>query len=1257
MDTPLPPAVAASPGVATAGTTAVIVLGMHRSGTSALTRAVNILGAAVPSNLYPALPSNPLGHWESNDLIALHDEILTSVGLAYDGLGPFPQAWFATEQAEAMVGRLVAVLRRDFADAPLFVLKDPRICRLVPLWLRVLERFGAHPVFLVPIRHPFEVAGSLFKRNGFSREKSLLLWLRHMAEAEPATRAQERCFLTYDALLADWRTVLGQAGHALGITWPEPFDRVAGQMGKELSPVYRNNQAADDEQALDAAAPWVAALYRALHSLVIDPTDRQAWSAIDAVREALAAGDPLFVPLLAGQVEQAKPSVPADLPVLGTDIPSLPSAAGPVSPTTPVRDLPPARPSAEGPLLAWIRAKLPPDRPTAEAMALVRDSGLFDPHFYLDSHPDLHQGDIDPLRHFVEHGGAEGRRPNPLFDSAWYQDRYGCAGNPLVHYLTGGEAADNRPNPVFDPAWYRRTYAPQGSALADYLHGGWQAGRRPNALFDASWYRATHQPAGEPLADYLANRGRSERRPNALFDVAWYRTTYQPAADPFDDYQAGGWQAGRCPNALFDVTWYRATYHPLGDPLADYLESGSEAGRRPNALFDVIWYRQTYQPDGDPLVDYLTGGSQAGRRPNRLFDVTWYRQTYQPGQEPLADYLHGGSRGGRWPNALFDPVWYRTTYQPDGEPLADYLFTGPATGRWPNALFDPVWYRTTYQPTLEPLEDYLTGGSAAGRWPNRLFDPVWYRTTYQPDAEPLHDYLRPGRAHDRKPNPIFEPVWYSEGHAGHMRGGEHPLAHYLRDGGPKGWTPAWLFDPGFYRTQPGVELADGQDALAHYLWHGAARGLAPHPIFTGQVLAEDGAALAPGWLEHCAATLHRPAAAGVDNGPVLAYFRERLWRSPPGRRRLVAVSHDASRTGAPLYLLRLLQQLATTQPELDIAVLLIGGGPLAADFARLGPTFDLYRYNQAARVEAEQALRDLTGLAAQATVAVCNTVVADRFAEALSQAGVPVLSVLHETPASILEFYGAERVQRIAGAARRIIAVSDVMRDALIDSFDLPPDQVSRIHGGLVLDALLQGSGERAMARAALRRSLGLPDEAVVVLACGTPDLRKGFDLAVQMAKELRESAAPIHIVWVGGALTPDQEHWARFLLRVSGVDGTMQWLGPTDDPAPLYHAADLFLLPSREDPFPLVVIEAMAAGLPVVAFAEAGGAVEAIGASGVSVPLLDLQALRTAIEGLAQDPGRRQSLGAAARHRVQSYLTFERVAREFEALMEEVAG
>ncbi|MBP2303045.1 glycosyltransferase [Azospirillum picis] len=1257
MDTPLPPSVAAPPGVAVAGTTAIIVLGMHRSGTSALTRAVNILGAAVPSNLYPALPSNPLGHWESNDLIALHDEILASVGLAYDGLGPFPQAWFATPQAEAMVDRLVGVLHRDFAGAPLFVLKDPRICRLVPLWLRVLARFGARPVFLVPIRHPFEVAGSLFKRNGFSREKSLLLWLRHMAEAEPATRGQERCFLTYDALLADWRRTLGQAGQALRLAWPQPFERVADQMGKELSPVYRNNRAADDEQALEAAAPWVARLYRALHRLVADPADRQACAAIDAVREALGAGDPLFAPLLASQA-------PAPLPMAAPepDEPPPPPAVAPGAGHEAAPAHPAPRPPADGPLLAWIRAKLPPDRHTAETMALVRESGLFDPHFYLDSHPDLRQGDIDPLRHFVEHGGAEGRRPNPLFDSVWYGDRHGITGNPLVHYLTGGEAAGNRPNPVFDPAWYRQAYAPAGSPLADYLTGGRQAGRWPNALFDPAWYRQAYEPAGDPLLEYLASREDNERRPNALFDVAWYRATYQPAADPLDDYQAGGWQAGRRPNALFDVAWYRATYQPPGDPLADYLASGAAAGRRPNALFDVVWYRQTYEPAADPLVDYLAGGSQAGRRPNRLFDVTWYRETYRPEQEPLVDYLHGGSAAGRWPNALFDPIWYRTTYQPGDDPLADYLFTGPATGRWPNALFDPVWYRATYHPTLDPLEDYLSGGVAAGRWPNALFDPVWYRATYQPDAEPLHDYLRPGRAHERKPNPIFEPVWYGDGHAEHMRGGEHPLAHYLREGGPKGWAPAWLFDPGFYRTQPGVDLADGQDALAHYLWTGAARGLAPHPIFTGQVRAgegaAEGAALAPGWLEHCAATLSRPAAAGVDNAPVLAYFRQRLWRHPQGRRRLVAVSHDASRTGAPLYLLRLLQQLAAEQPELDIAVLLIGGGPLAPAFARLGPTFDLYRYNRAARVEAEQALHELSGLAAQATVALCNTVVADRVAEALSQAGVPVLSVLHETPASITEFYGAERVRRIAASARRIVAVSDVMRDALIASFGLAPDQVSRVHGGLVLNGLLhEGAGERAMARAALRRSLALPEAAVVVLACGTPDLRKGFDLAVQMAKELRGGAVPIHIVWVGGALNPDQEHWARFLLRVSGVEGVMHWLGPTDNPAPLYLAADLFLLPSREDPFPLVVIEAMAAGLPVVAFAQAGGAVEAIAACGVSVPLLDLRALRAAIEDLAGDPERRQALGAAARQRVLSYLTFERVAREFTELMDAVAG
>ena len=112
-----------------------------------------------------------------------------------------------------------AALRTEFGDAELFVLKDPRLSRLLPLWLPALERVGAAPSAVIALRHPAAVARSLAVRNGLSLETSLLLWLRHVLDAERLTRSMPRDFASYDALLADWRGVASRIGQRLGLDW------------------------------------------------------------------------------------------------------------------------------------------------------------------------------------------------------------------------------------------------------------------------------------------------------------------------------------------------------------------------------------------------------------------------------------------------------------------------------------------------------------------------------------------------------------------------------------------------------------------------------------------------------------------------------------------------------------------------------------------------------------------------------------------------------------------------------------------------------------------------------------------------------------------------------------------------------------------------------------------------------------------------------------------------------------------------------
>ena len=165
----------------------ILVLGMHRSGTSAFAGTLACLGLALPARLMAADTANASGYFESWELASLHNAMLRTAKSRWDDWSPIADDWFAKRAARGFAGRIVEFLDREFAGVANFVIKDPRICRVVPVWRDALARFGANPRVILPLRHPFAVAQSLMARDGFLPAKSYLLWLRHILDAERAT--------------------------------------------------------------------------------------------------------------------------------------------------------------------------------------------------------------------------------------------------------------------------------------------------------------------------------------------------------------------------------------------------------------------------------------------------------------------------------------------------------------------------------------------------------------------------------------------------------------------------------------------------------------------------------------------------------------------------------------------------------------------------------------------------------------------------------------------------------------------------------------------------------------------------------------------------------------------------------------------------------------------------------------------------------------------------------------------------------------
>ena len=215
---------------------AILILGMHRSGTSALTRCCNLMGAKLGETLPASEGNNAKGFWEHQKLVDFHNRLLIAIGSGWEDTRFLPDGWVDRREIAPYKEELAAIISEDFGDVPLWAMKDPRLCRLLPLWIPVLEQLGITPVFILASRAPYDVAMSLHKRDGFPFTKSLLLWLQHVLESEAYSRNFARVVVEYSVLLSHPQQTLTKISSALGISWPVPYADVQAEIDDFLSP-------------------------------------------------------------------------------------------------------------------------------------------------------------------------------------------------------------------------------------------------------------------------------------------------------------------------------------------------------------------------------------------------------------------------------------------------------------------------------------------------------------------------------------------------------------------------------------------------------------------------------------------------------------------------------------------------------------------------------------------------------------------------------------------------------------------------------------------------------------------------------------------------------------------------------------------------------------------------------------------------------------------------------------------------------------
>lgn len=370
--------------------------------------------------------------------------------------------------------------------------------------------------------------------------------------------------------------------------------------------------------------------------------------------------------------------------------------------------------------------------------------------------------------------------------------------------------------------------------------------------------------------------------------------------------------------------------------------------------------------------------------------------------------------------------------------------------------------------------------------------------------------------------------------------------------------------------------------------------------------------------------------------------------------RVLFVSHDALRGGATIFL-RDMMRWFIERKALDAAVMLRSPGEMVSDFESLAPTWaagsppppdrqprDWLGRRQANVWSPQQALADALDRF-DPQVVYLNTLthgdLVDLPALRSGRHGPrKVISHVHELRYGIEKFGRGKAAEQLA-ASDHVITVSDAVSRAVRDVMLDTPRPITRIHGFTA--AATAGNRTAHGSREDLLTPLGIPGDAWIIGMCGYADARKGVDLLVPLMKLLPPELGgrPLHAVWIG-PFGPDYPRTlAEVDVRGAGLLGRVHFPGKTTHPGDWLATLDLHILLSREDSFPLVVLEAAALGVPTVCFAGGGGAPEFIrDDAGACVPHLDLVAMASTIVALLSDEKARETLGATARERVRRH-------------------
>lgn len=840
---------------------------------------------------------------------------------------------------------------------------------------------------------------------------------------------------------------------------------------------------------------------------------------------------------------------------------------------------------------------------------IIYKSGFFNPEYYLENNADLRESGDDPLTHFAKYGGFEGRNPGPKFDADYYNkhnpDVIVSGLNPLLHYILYGKN--------------------EGRQII-----GKEESIYPDSKIKQQTTEAETENQELDISDNSCSNDKINLiRKSKFFNSNYYlRTNTDVKAlgiDPAEHYLIQGWKEGRNPSRDFNTNYYLSAYNDVKDlginPLVHYEESGHKELRF-TKMFEIDEEKCFKKADINnieieedlsvdikiaivchiyytELVDELINYFKNINHPFEIFistshkNINYIQNKFSIKLPEIKTNIIGYSNRGR-DIAPFLSILKNNLMNYD---LVCKIHTKKSnhdinlTG-WRKYLLDNLL--GNFQIINKIINEFIKNEKLGAVWPVSFpyitqlgLENGW--GTIQNSSQNLETAIK----------------HFPELDLGNINGDfDFPQGSMF-------WFRPKALELLVSKNITTLNFDEEERQIDNTLAHVVER-------LIGIIVNK----------------------SGFETKS--AFFTKEVFRTAHKKnyklsnsKSILFIAHDLFRAGAEILLLNLIDWLNRhTSINLYVLALKPGndGGKLLPVYNDVASVFLWDEY--CLKHHEEDAINAIKEEIGEIDLIYGNTIIAANLYSLLKIFNTPYITHIHELEESIQRYTTKEVRKNWKKFTSLYIACSSIVEDNLIQKHGITQKKIACIN------EFIKPIPIELPDRISQRNIHGLATGKTIIWGCGTIYWRKGTDIFIETAKTLKDKGVDNFIFyWIGGNYwDAESEEWGEWktwenLITQNNLNENIVFLGEKENPRDYFTVGDIFFLPSREDPFPLVCLEAAECGLPIVCFEDAGGMPEFVeNDAGKVVPFLDINAAANALEELIVNEIVRTEKGKNAR-------------------------